>query len=317
MRADTLFGSVVRKVSKEMRGVRLPGRGVEKRKRLEQMRIKLYDRTFAERLRNVYRNFPSIEKLPPYVKELLEARIGINRLKLALGRLKSVLRALEGIRDDILFKLGRVRSEEEAYRLRRQYLARVYEVLGDIDEDLRIVSYARSQLRRIPPIKHELPVVVIAGLPNAGKSTLLKALTGSEPEIAPYPFTTRRLLLGHFSDGYRDIQVIDTPGILDRPVEKMKPEEKEAVLSMKYLADLVVFLADPFQDEASQLSLLNYLKGTLHKPFLVVVGKADLLEDPEKEVERFGAELCVSPLTGYNVEELRNRIIKELEGIKW
>ena len=160
-------------------------------------------------------------------------------------------------------------------------------------------------------------MVVLAGFPNAGKSSLLKALTGSEPEVAPYPFTTKRLLLGHFSDGYRLIQVVDTPGILDRPVEKMKKEEKEAILSMKHFADLVVFLVDPFQDLQSQMHLLNYLKDMLQKTFLVVVGKADLLEDPEKTAKEVGAELAVSPLTGYNVEELRKRIVKELEGIKW
>ncbi|NPA86925.1 MAG: GTP-binding protein [Candidatus Diapherotrites archaeon] len=317
MKPDTIFGSVVRRVSKEMMGVRLPGRGVDKKKKLEHIRIKLYDKHFAERLKRIYQNFPNVDELPPYLQDLLEARIGKDKLKLSLGRIKGALRALEGIRDDILFKIRRARSEKEVYNLRRQYLARAYEVLTEIADDLRTVSYARSQLRRVPPINLKLPVVVLAGFPNAGKSSLLKALTGSNPKIAPYPFTTKRLLLGHFSDGYRYIQVVDTPGILDRPVEKMKPEEKEAVLSMKHLADLVIFIFDPHQDLEAQRHLLNYLKDMLQKSFLVVVGKADLLEDPEKLKKELGAVLAISPLTGEGIEELRKLIIKEMEGIKW
>ncbi len=317
MKLDAIFGSVVRRVAKEMRGVQLPGRGLEKRKRLEHIRIKMYDRYFAEKLKSVYSRFPNIEELPSYLQDLLEARVGKDRLKLALGRVKGALKALEGIRDDILFRIRKARSEDEVYRLRRQYLARVYDALKEIEEDLRLISYAKKQLKRVPPLRPDRPTVVLAGFPNAGKSSLLKALTGSEPEIAPYPFTTKRLLLGHFSDGYRLVQVVDTPGILDRPVEKMKAEEKEALISMKHLADLVVFLIDPFQDLKGQLHLLNYLKDMLQKSFLVVVGKADLLENPEKTAKELGASLAVSPLTGYNVEKLRNLIIRSLEGIKW
>ncbi len=317
MDAEGIFGPAVRRTSKYMRSVKLPGSGLEKLKRLESIRIKAYDRFLAERLKRVYRNFPSLEELPPYLKELLELKIGSDRLKLALGRVKSVLRALEGIRDDILFKVRKARSRSELKSLRRQYLARVYEVLKDVEEDLRLVSRAKKELRRIPPLREDRPTVVLAGFPNAGKSSLLKALTGSEPEIAPYPFTTKRLLLGHFSDGYRLVQVVDTPGILDRPVERMKPEEKDAIVSIKHLADAVVFLVDPFQDVEGQTNLLNYLKGILQKPLIVVVGKADLLENPEEVAASLGAEMAISPVTGYNVERLKERLIKVLEGIKW
>ena len=317
MNVESIFGPVIRKVSKYMRGVKLPGAGLEKLKRLESIRIKTYDKVFAERLKKVYKNFPNIEELPPYLKELLELKIGSDRLKLALGRIKSVLRALEGIRDDILFKIRKARSRNELKALRRQYLARVYEVLRDIEEDLRLVSRAKKELRRLPPLRDDRPTIVLAGFPNVGKSSLLKALTGSEPEIAPYPFTTKRLLLGHFSDGYRLIQVIDTPGVLDRPVEKMKQEEKDAIVSMKYFADVIVFILDPFQDLESQRNLLNYLKGILQKPLIVVVGKADLLENPEEVASSLGAEMAISPLTGYNVDRLKKKLIKMLEGIKW
>lgn len=317
MKAEDLFSSVVNRVSKEVKSLQVKGRGIERRKKLEERRIKLYDTYLAKSLMKTYKNFPDISRLPPYLQELLDVWIGIDKLKLSLGRIKGSLRALEGIRDDILFKIQRARSPEELYKLRKQYLARIYEVLEGIDKDLHRVSLARRELRRIPPIDQKLPIVVIAGFPNAGKSSLLKALTGSDPEIAPYPFTTKRLLLGCFSDGYRDIQVVDTPGLLDRPVERMKPEEREAVLSMKHFADLILFLYDPFQEETKQKELYQYLRRSLEKPFLALVGKADLLEDPEAERRRFDAELSVSPLTGSGVEDLRNLIIKKMEGIKW
>ncbi len=309
-----VLGWAARRVAKSLRGVKLKGRGLERIKKLESMKIKLYDRMISRKLQGIYKNFPNVDSLPTYVRAMLDARVGISRLKRSLGKIRAILNVLASIRDSALYEIWRARSREEVIRARKRYVARVSDVLEDIREDMEVVERGRRGLKI--PVDPEKPTVVIAGFPNAGKSTLLKALTGSEPEIAPYPFTTKRILLGHYTYKHRPIQVVDTPGILDRPVDKMKREEKEALASIKYLAHVVVFLLDPFQDRASQHHLLSSLKAMLPKPFIVALGKADLLEAPEEAARAWGA-LPISPLTGYNIETLREKINKEVEGIKW
>ncbi len=314
MKVNTLFSSVVKTVSKKMKSVRLKGyRGIDKKKKLEHIRIKLYDREFSNRLKDIYRNFPSIDDLPAFIYTMLDASIGVNNLKQSLGRIKGILKVLEAIRNEAFYEIYKSKSEKDLIRARKKYIARLYDALKEIEEDLLRVSRARSELRKIPPVDTSKPTVVIAGFPNAGKSTLLKALTGSEPEIAPYPFTTKNILIGHFSDGYRLVQVLDTPGILDRPPEHMKVEEKRALASMKHLADLIVFIVDPFQDIESQKNLLNSLQASIEKTFVTVIGKGDLIEEPP-DIEH---SMVVSPLTGKNVDRLKSLIAKKLEGIKW
>lgn len=309
-----LLGWATRRVAKSMKGVKIKGRGLEKIKKLETLRIKLYDKLLTQRLMSLYKKFPNIDMLPEYVKAMLDARVGISKLKKSLGRIRSILNVFASIRDDALYEVWSAKNKEEILRARKRYIARVSDVLEDVKKDVKLIEEGRKGLKI--PVDPKKPTVVIAGFPNVGKSTLLKALTGSEPEIAPYPFTTKRILLGHYIHRYRMIQVVDTPGILDRPLEKMKKEEKEAVASIKHLADVVVFLVDPFQDQESQQHLLLSLKAMLHKPFIVAVGKADLLEDPQKIAKTWNA-IPISPLTRYNIELLREKINKEMEGIKW
>jgi nucleolar GTP-binding protein len=119
-------------------------------------------------------------------------------------------------------------------------------------------------------------------------------------------------MIGHFEHHFRRFQVIDTPGLLDRPVESMNPVELRAVAALRHLADLVVFLVDPQQDLDEQRDLLTKVKDLIRAPVVVVLNKADLLDRPEEIARRVGADLAISAETGSGVEELRERILREL-----
>ncbi|HYG58078.1 MAG TPA: GTPase, partial [Symbiobacteriaceae bacterium] len=61
--------------------------------------------------------------------------------------------------------------------------------------------------------------VVLVGPPNAGKSSLLKALTGRQVAVGDYPFTTLRPVAGMVKFGGAVVQVVDLPGLLDGAVD--------------------------------------------------------------------------------------------------
>lgn len=310
---DTIYGTVVRKTNKYMGTVKLPGRlSIDKAKKLEHIRIKTYDRHFAEELRAIPKQFPDLDRLHPFYRALLEAYAPIDKIKEEIGRIRAIMKIMASIRDEALFQITKAKALADLKRVRRMYLGRTWDVLEKNKKTFDFLRKLHRVVRRFPRVDFNAKTVVLAGFPNAGKSTLLKALTGSEPEIAPYPFTTQDIRIGHFEHRWRKVQVIDTPGILDRDPSEMNPVELKAVAALKHLADVIVFIFDPFQDPAMQRDLLTKVEHLIRAPVIRVVNKVDLLEDPVSAKREFGADMVVSAQKGTGIEELRSKIIEEL-----
>jgi hypothetical protein len=176
--------------------------------------------------------------------------------------------------------------------------------------------------------------VVVAGPPNAGKSSLVKALTGAEVEVADYPFTTR--VPSPFMMPFENVkvQIVDTPPVTP---ESMEPWFAE----MLKTADAVLLVAD--LGDADTAPLLNGIlaklrekkvefagadadippeKGPFLKRTLLAANKADL--DPEGKVfaglgvllEEPFEKLAVSALTGFHLHELKRRIFSLLHVVR-
>ncbi len=256
--------------------------------------IRTIDRLLWTELSSMVKSLPSLDKLSPVQRDLLETEMSIDELKRSLGRISSLSSVLAAIRDDMLVKYKR-----GTFSL-REYLGRLGDVLDSIEKDVKRVKRAKTILNMRFPLSPYRYTIVIAGLPNAGKSSLLKALTGAPARIERYPFTTKKLFVGVLGG----IQLVDTPGILDRPLERMKKEEKLAIIALKHLADEILFVWDPLQDERMQKNLLNSLKKLLNKPILLVVNKADLIGD-EVPVK---APFVVSSLTGEGIDRLKEHL---------
>ena len=111
--------------------------------------------------------------------------------------------------------------------------------------------------------------------------TFIVRVTGARPEIASYPFTTRGIFVGHFIRGEQKFQVVDTPGLLDRPMDERNEIERQTVAALSHLQGVVLYILDPSEHcgypIGSQLSLVEDLKNWIKLPTLVVVNKADIL----------------------------------------
>lgn len=168
--------------------------------------------------------------------------------------------------------------------------------------------------------------VGLVGFPNAGKSTLLKALTKANPKIANYPFTTLSPNIGIIDDLVRrPLIVADIPGILEGA-------SKGYGLGLSFLKHiervrLIVFVLDLenayVEDEMQILKteLESYSPELLSKPALVVLNKIDRFAD-KKFLKEFIASykaqgldpIPVSAQTGEGVEKLRQALKRLLKG---
>jgi GTP-binding protein len=147
----------------------------------------------------------------------------------------------------------------------------------------------------------------IVGLPNAGKSTLLMAITNARPRIDSYPFTTLSPNLGVLKDTTRNVVIADMPGIIEGA-------HRGRGIGLQFLrhierTNLLVIVIDISAPEPMKhyMTLLhefeNYSPAILKKPRVVVLNKIDLLDrTPDLEIEE--KIFYVSALKGIGVDKV-------------
>jgi nucleolar GTP-binding protein len=237
-------------------------------------------------------------------------------MRKSLGAVAGTARTVNKIAREHVQKLRFSRSPTEAAEVRRQAYGRISSIVKKADEHLVLLQGAAQKLSELPAVYADMPTIVIAGYPNVGKTTLLKALTGSAPQIASYPFTTTGLQLGYFEHRHQRYQFVDTPGLLDRPLEKRNPIERQAIAALKHLANMIVFMLDPSETCGYELKDQLHLREDIGKMFegidlIMVVNKTDLLNEEKihQVREMYPSAFFVTATTGKGVEELREKLL--------
>jgi GTP-binding protein HflX len=160
-----------------------------------------------------------------------------------------------------------------------------------------------------------LPTVALAGYTNAGKSTLLNALTGADVGVRERLFHTLDPTTRSLDIAGRDYLVTDTVGFI-RKLPHQLVDAFSATLEEAMGADLIVHVADasvPEQELAGMLAAVEEVLdevGAAERPRLLALNKADLLDDERKRELSFRhpRALQVSAQTGEGLEELRAAI---------
>jgi len=173
--------------------------------------------------------------------------------------------------------------------------------------------------------------VGLLGLPNAGKSTLIRAISSARPKVADYPFTTLHPSLGVVRvDMNRSFVVADIPGLIAGAAEGagLGHQFLRHLARTRLLLHVVDFApfdpdADPVRDaRAIVAELRKYDERLYRKPRWLVLNKADLLAPAERDraigefVRRLrwkGPRFLVSALTGEGCRELCYAVMNELE----
>jgi GTPase len=170
----------------------------------------------------------------------------------------------------------------------------------------------------------------LVGLPNAGKSSLIRRLTRATPKVADYPFTTVEPVLGTIDDGDRQLVIADIPGLIEGAAEGagLGHEFLAHVERCRLLVHLVAIAPDPEDAdgvadpgpayETVRAELEAHGGGLAELPELVVLSKGDLVPDERANQlvaewrERLGDRgldvLAVSSATGAGLADLTSAI---------
>ena len=167
----------------------------------------------------------------------------------------------------------------------------------------------------------------LVGLPNAGKSTFLAAVSAAKPKIADYPFTTLHPNLGVVKVGERDFVLADIPGLIEGAHEGAGIGDR--FLGHVERTGVLVHLIDGTQGDVKDAykiirgELAAYDEALAEKPEIVVLNKIDALTDDEirdkvkalKRASKADVMTC-SGVTGKGVQDVLYRITGTLDAQK-
>jgi nucleolar GTP-binding protein len=278
---------------------------------LEKDRITTLTYELTRKIDNIIDLFPWVDDIHPFYQELCNLVGSVDKIKQVLGRLKGISNQLHEIEREQLQKLNDTNHPNVMASIRKEtggrYVSLVKKAQGDVKYLIRVVK----KLKSVPDFNTVLPTIVIAGAPNVGKSSLVRRISSGSPEVGEYPFTTKQVVFGHANFGLTIVQIVDTPGLLDRPFEERSLIELQSIASIKHISDIIVYMFDYSKDaELSAKEQNNLLEDISNEfsdnPTIRVLNKVDLLTDVQitKAKTESNTEFHISTLEGKGLEGL-------------
>jgi GTPase len=186
-------------------------------------------------------------------------------------------------------------------------------------------------------LKFELKVLAdvgLLGMPNAGKSTFIRAVSAARPKVADYPFTTLHPNLGVVRvDNNRSFVIADIPGLIEGAAEGAGLGHQflrhlARTRLLLHIVDLAPFdeATDPVAEARAIVNeLKKYDEALFHKPRWLVLNKVDLVapDDAAARVQKFVADFgwrdksfIISALSGTGCKELTFAIMDHLDATR-
>ena len=257
-----------------------PGYKITRIRAFYMRKVKFTQQTISEKLGSILSTFPRLNDIHPFYADLCNTLYDRDHYKLALGQINVAKNLCDAIARDMV---RMIKYGDSAYRckcLKRAALGRMCTVLKRQKSALAYLEEVRKHLGRLPSLDPNTRTILLCGLPNVGKSSFMNKITRANVDVQPYAFTTKSLFVGHTDYRYLRWQVIDTPGILDHPLEERNTIEMQAITALAHLTCSVLFFIDISEQCGytieQQISLFKSIKPLfVNKQLIIVVNKID------------------------------------------
>ncbi|CAG8518730.1 5263_t:CDS:10 [Ambispora leptoticha] len=299
-------------------------------------KVKFTQDTFEEKLKAMLEEFPKLDDIHPFYADLMNVLYDKDHYKLALGQINTARHLIDQVAKEYVRLLKFGDSLYRCKQLKKAALGRMATIMKRQKDSLAYLEQVRQHLSRLPSIDPNTRTLLVCGYPNVGKSSFMNKVTRADVDVQPYAFTTKSLFVGHMDYKYLRWQVIDTPGILDHPLEQMNTIEMQSVTALAHLRACILFFMDlsehcgySVEDQINdfyQIKLYHNIKPLFtNKPTFIVINKIDIVrpenlpveqQDMLKEItEKDGAQIIqLSCHTDEGVMDARN--IVKLKGQK-
>ncbi len=213
-----------------------------------------------------------------------------DHFRIALGQLSTAKHLIETVSRDYVRLLKYAQSLFQCKQLKRAALGRMATICRRLKDPLVYLEQVRQHLGRLPSIDPNTRTLLICGYPNVGKSSFLKSVTRADVDVQPYAFTTKSLFVGHFDYKYLRFQAIDTPGILDHPLEEMNTVEMQSITAIAHLRSAILYFMDLSEQcgysVQAQMQLFQSIKPLFaNKLVFLVINKIDIMRPEDLDPE--------------------------------
>ena len=237
-------------------------------------------------------------------------QVELAQLEYNLARMRGLWSHLERLGGGIGTRGPGETQIETDRRLARDRIAALKRKLAHLRSSRSVMRAERERAH--------LPAVALAGYTNAGKSTLLGALTGTDAGVRDRLFHTLDPTTRVLRAGGRDYLMTDTVGFI-RKLPHQLVDAFGATLEETRRADLILHVADASAPEDELLAMTAAVEDVLseigveEQPRVLVLGKADLIDEERRRelARRHPDALLVSAVTGEGLDGLRERIEEE------
>lgn len=249
-------------------------------------KVRYTQQNYHDKLSQMLQDFPIIEDIHPFYAELINILYDRDHYKLALGQLNTAKHLIDNLAKDHVRLLKYGDSLYRCKQLKRAGLGRMCTLVRKLAPSLAYLEQVRQHLARLPSIDPTSRTLILCGYPNVGKSSFMNKVTRANVEVQPYAFTTKSLYVGHTDYKHITWQVIDTPGILDHPLDERNTIEMQSITAMAHLQAAILFVLDISEQCGytikQQVALFHSIKPLfVGKPLIVAVNKIDVLRPEE------------------------------------
>uniref|UniRef100_A0AAY4ABE0 Nucleolar GTP-binding protein 1 n=1 Tax=Denticeps clupeoides TaxID=299321 RepID=A0AAY4ABE0_9TELE len=227
-------------------------------------KVKFTQQNYHDRLAQILADFPKLDDIHPFYADLMNVLYDKDHYKLALGQINIAKNLIDNVAKDYVRLMKYGDSLYRCKQLKRAALGRMCTVMKRQKQSLEYLEQVRQHLSRLPTIDPNTRTLLLCGYPNVGKSSFINKVTRADVEVQPYAFTTKSLFVGHMDYKYLRWQVVDTPGILDHPLEERNTIEMQAITALAHLRSAVLYVMDASEQCGhtleQQLALFNNIR---------------------------------------------------------
>jgi len=290
-------------------------------------KVKYTQQNYHDRISQILADFPLLDDIHPFYADLMNVLYDRDHYKLALGQLNTARHLIDNLGKDYVRLLKFGDSLYRCKQLKRAALGRMTTIMRKQAASLAYLEQVRQHLARLPSIDPNTRSLILCGYPNVGKSSFMNKVTRADVDVQPYAFTTKSLFVGHSDYKYLRYQILDTPGILDHPLEERNTIEMLSITALAHLRAAIVYIIDISEECGytieQQVSLFESIKPLFTgKPLVVGLNKIDrvtldnLRPDAKILIEKIGDDnvtlLPMSTLTEEGVAQVKEFACEKL-----